>query len=414
LSADYPAVTSETNWKPRFFAIWTGQALSLMGSVLTQFVLVWWITQTTGSASALALAGVAGLLPAAIFSPVGGALADRLNRRLLMIVADAITAGCVVILLLLFASGQVALWHVYALIFVRSTMQAFQQPAAAASTVNLVPPDWVPRAAGMNQALQGVLTIAGAPLGALALNFLPMQSALAIDVVTALIGVTPLLFFRIPQPHSEEYIQPHSLWHSILEGARYIGHRRGLLMLYAVVGLVVLTVMPTFTLTPLLVKQHFGGGVNQVAIMEGLAGVGVILGGLLISVWGLKTRRIVVTLVSFSISCGTVALTALAPSEMFWLAVFWWFVSGVTFSTGNAPMTAIMQTVVPNELQGRAFSLLNMVFGLAGPVGLIIAAPIGEAFGVRTVFIVGGTLSALICAAGLLSPALRAIEETQA
>jgi DHA3 family macrolide efflux protein-like MFS transporter len=108
-----------------------------------------------------------------------------------------------------------------------------------------------------------------------------------------------------------------------------------------------------------------------------------------------------------------VALTALAPAGWLWLAVIWWAISGFTFSTGNAPMMAILQTIIPNELQGRAFSLLNVVFGLAGPLGLVIVGPLAEEIGVRGVFILGGTLSALICVAGyLFSTSLRNIETT--
>lgn len=402
-------------WKPRFFSIWTGQALSMIGSALTQFVLIWWITETTGSASALALAGIMALLPTALFGPLGGALADRWSRRVVMIVADAVTAICMVILIVLFATGTVQLWHVYTLMFVRATMQAFQGPAVLASTPNLVPPAWLTRVAGMNQAMQGVLTIAAAPLGALALAFLPLQGALMIDVVTALLGIVPLLFYRIPQPPPSAATTGNSLLADIREGARYVAHHRGLLILYATVGLVVLTVLPTFALTPLLVTQHFAGGVNQVALMEGLAGMGIIVGGVVVSLRTWSDRRIRLVMVSFAVSCGTVALTALAPSNWLWLAIVWWTISGFSFSTGNAPMMAILQTIVPNELQGRAFSLLNMVFGLAGPIGLALAGPVAEAFGVRTLFILGGSLSALICvAAYLLSPALRAIETARA
>lgn len=399
------------HWKPRFFTIWTGQALSMIGSALTQFVLIWWLTETTASASALALAGIVALLPTALFGPLGGALADRWSRRAVMIVADAITAFSMVILVVLFATNSIQLWQVYTLMFVRATMQAFQGPAALASTPNLVPPGWLTRVAGMNQAMQGVLTIAAAPLGALALAFLPLQGALMIDVVTAVLGIVPLLFYRIPQPPSSAAATGNSLLADIRDGARYVLHRRGLLMLYAVTGLVVLTVLPTFALTPLLVTEHFGGGVNQVALMEGFAGVGVILGGVLISIrtWG--DRRIQLVMFSFAVSCGTVALTALAPAGWLWLAVFWWTISGFTFSTGNAPMMAILQTIIPNELQGRAFSLLNVVFGLAGPLGLAIAGPLAEAIGVRGVFIVGGALSAVICLAGYAASAsLRNIE----
>ena len=149
-------ITAQDPWKPRFFTIWGGQAISLVGSSLTQFVLVWWITLETGSANALAFAGVMAVLPSALFSPLGGAIADRFSRRLVMILSDAITAVCMLILVILFATESIELWQIYTLMFIRATMQAFQQPAAAASTINLVPRNRLERVAGMNQSLQGV------------------------------------------------------------------------------------------------------------------------------------------------------------------------------------------------------------------------------------------------------------------
>ena len=402
-------IAPSSNWQPRFWSIWIGQALSLIGSSLTQFVLLWWITSTTNSASALAIAGVMALLPQALLGPLGGTLADRLPRRLIMIVSDSITALCMIVLVLLFSSNTVQIWHIYVLMFIRSSMQAFQSPAASASTANLVPNSWLPRVAGLNQSLQGIMTIAAAPLGALALAWLPLQGALMIDVVTAILGITPLLFYSIPQP-KETQNKTSSVWNDFREGVRFVARDRGLLTLYTILGLVILTLMPTFSLTPLLVKQHFGGGINEVALMEGLSGVGMIVGGVLISIFPAK-RPILILMVSFVVSCGTVALTALAGSNAFWLAIVWWVVSGLTFSTGNAPMMSVLQTVVPNHMQGRVLSLMSTIMGLAGPIGLAIAAPLGEAFGVRSVFIGGGVLSALVCLLALFSPAMWKLEK---
>jgi MFS transporter, DHA3 family, macrolide efflux protein len=403
-------VDPNSNWQPRFWTIWLGQALSLVGSALTQFVLMWWITKTTNSAGALALAGVMALLPQALLGPIGGTVADRLPRRWVMVVADSITALCMVVLVVLFATESVQLWHVYALMFIRSSMQAFQAPAAAASTAMLVPTDWLPRVAGLNQTLQGIMTVAAAPLGALALAILPLQAALMIDVVTAILGIVPLLLYSIPQPVRQAEDMP-SFWQDFRAGVGYVWNRSGLRWLYGLLFLVVLTVMPTFSLMMLLVKDHFGGGPNEIALMEGLSGLGMIAGGLLIVVYPLFRRRIVTVLVSFVVSCGTVALTALAPGDMLWLAVVWWVLSGITFATGNAPMTAILQTTVPNVMQGRVLSLLSTMMGIAGPIGLAIAAPLGEAIGVRGVFVVGGALSALVCGLGLLVPTLMRVED---
>ncbi len=398
------------SWRLRFWTIWLGQALSLIGSALTQFVLIWWITLEVGTPGALALTGVAALLPQALLGPLGGVLADRFSRRLIMIISDTISAFCMLVLIWLFQSEQIQLWHIYLMMSIRSSMQAFQSPAAAASTVMLVPASWLDRVAGLNQMLQGVMTIAAAPLGALLLAFLPFQGALLVDVFTALLGLAPLLFFRIPQPQRNP-AQPSGLWDDFMGGARVVLHNRGLLILYGLVALVVLTIMPTFTLTPLLVKEHFGGGVNEVALMEGLAGIGVIAGGALISVVPLFKRRIVTVLVSFAISCATVAFTALTPGGWLWLATAWWTLSGITFSTGNAPLMALLQAQVPNQLQGRVLALLNTVMGLTVPLGLGLAAILGELIGVRGVFIAGGLSSAAICLLGFAAPSLMHIEQ---
>jgi MFS transporter, DHA3 family, macrolide efflux protein len=402
---EHPEVSG--NWQPRFWTIWLGQAFSLIGSSLTQFVLVWWITQTTNSASALAIAGIVGLLPQALLSPLGGAVADHYSRRLIMIVADAITALCMMVLVILFSSGSIQLWHVYTLMALRSSMQAFQTPASSASSAMLVPKDWLPRVAGMNQTMMGVMTIAAAPLGALALAWMPLERALLIDVATALLGIVPLFFYAIPQIRNTN--PNSSLLADIGEGLRFVRGNPGLVKLYGMLALVILTIFPTFSLLPLLVKTHFKGGINEVALLEGLSGIGMIVGGVIISVWPPR-NKVLMFLISFAVSCGTVALTALAPGNLLWLAVVWWVFSGVSFSTGQAPMTAILQTVVPNQMQGRTASLMNTIMGFAGPIGLAIAGPLAEVIGVRGLFLWGGGLSAVICLLGLFSKDLMGIE----
>ena len=190
----------EASWKQRFFTIWTGQAFSLFGSTLVGFALIWWLTQSTGSATVLALASLAGLLPQVFLSPFAGALVDRWNRRVVMIGADASIAAATLVLTYLFLAGAAQVWHVYVIMFVRSSLSAFHWPAMQASTSLMVPEQHLSRVAGINQALSGTMNIIAPPLGALLLGVLPMQGILAIDIVTALLAVTPLFFIRIPQP----------------------------------------------------------------------------------------------------------------------------------------------------------------------------------------------------------------------
>lgn len=402
---DWPAHPDPgPGWQPRFWAIFSGQALSLIGSALTQFVLLWWIADTTGSVSALATAGMAALLPQGLFGPLGGTLADRYSRRALMIAADTISALCMAVLIALFLTGRVELWHVYTMMFIRSAMQAFQAPAAAASTAMLVPVAFLPRAAGLNQTVQGMMVIAAAPLGALAISVMPIGWALGLDVITALLGIVPLLFFRIPQLRVPP-AQRAGLWPEFREGVQLVWRMPGLRRLYGLLGAVVLVVMPSFTMLPLLVKTHFGRGAADVALMEGLSGLGMIAGGLLVTALAPR-RHVVWILLGFSASCLTLAFTALAPRDMFWLAVVWWVLSGLTFVLGNTPYMALLQTTIPNHIQGRVLSLLNTMMGLAAPIGVAIAAPVGELIGVRWLFVAQGALGALISLLGFLSPPL--------
>jgi DHA3 family macrolide efflux protein-like MFS transporter len=404
-----PLDGDQHNWKPRFFIIWAGQSLSLIGSALTQFILIWWITDTTGSANALATAGIMGLLPQAIFGPFGGILADRYSRRLIMIATDTITALAVVSLMILFATDSIQIWHVYTAMFVRSAMQAFQSPAAMATTSLLVPTAWFARVAAMNQAVGGMMSIAAAPLGAALLAIFPVEQALTLDVVTAVLAVVPLLFFRIPQVMRTDTAQK-SVWQDFKDGIHFVTSNRGLFYFFSLILLMVGVLLPSFTLTPLLVRNEFSGGVEQVALMEAMSGLGIILGGFIITLIRLPRRQMTVVLAGYALACLAIAATGLVPSGLFWIAVLLWFLCGILFTFGNTPVVAILQRIIPNQMQGRIFSLLGTVNGFAAPIGLALAAPLAESFGVRAVLVGGGLLACLICLAGFLSPALMRLE----
>src|SRR5512141_1796944 len=188
------------NWARRFFTLWTGQALSLLGSQLVQFAIIWYLTQTTQSATTLAIASMMGLLPQVVLSPFIGTWVDRGNRRFILIAADTTVAIATLVLAVLFALNMVQVWHIYLALFIRAVAGGFHQSAFGASVVLLVPKEHLARVQGFNQALSGGLNIISAPLGAYLLAVLPMQGILSIDVTTAILAVTIVFFTRIPQP----------------------------------------------------------------------------------------------------------------------------------------------------------------------------------------------------------------------
>jgi len=395
-----------------FFTIWTGQALSLVGSSLVQFALVWWLTHTSGSATVLAMANMMEVLPRIFVSPVAGALVDRWNRRLVMMVADGGIALAIVALAVLYALGAVQVWHIYLLMFIRAVGGAFHWPAMQASTTLMVPERHLGRVAGMNQTLQGLVTIVAPPLGALLYQLLPVQGILAIDVVTAVLAIGPLFFISIPQPRRQEAAtRKPSVLADLRQGLRFVRGWPGLVILLIVGALANMMATPAFALVPLLVSQRLGGGALRLGFIQSAFGVGVLVGGLTLSVWGGFRRRIV-TVISASVlgGLGFVAV-GLVPPHAILLA------EGIAFCIGflnpifSGSLLAMLQALVPPDMQGRVLTLMVSATAVATPLGLAIAGPVGDALGVQAWFLIAGVVTAVMGMSQLFIPAVMHLED---
>ena len=403
------------NWKSRFFTIWAGQAASLFGSSLVQFALVWWLTVTTGSATVLATATLAGMLPQILLSPFAGVVVDRASRRLVMLMADGLTALFTLLLAVLFATGQAQVWHVYAIMFIRSATGAFHFPAMQASTSLMVPEQHLSRVAGMNSTLQGLMSIAAPALGALLVSLLPMQHVMLIDVGTAAIATLPLLFIAIPQPKREgsalgEGATKPSFMADLREGVRYVLAWRGLTIMLGMAMLANFMLTPAGSLTPILVTKHFAGGAPQLALLDAMWGVGMIAGGLLLSVWGGFKRRIFTSLFGLMLLGISFAGVSVVPSGIFVAALVFFGLAGLANPITNGPIFAVMQATIAPDKQGRVMALIGALSTAVTPLSLLVAGPIADAFGVQVWYLVGGVTCLALGVAGFFIPALANIE----
>jgi DHA3 family macrolide efflux protein-like MFS transporter len=402
------------SWKRTFFVIWIGQAFSLIGSNLVQFALVWWLTKTTGSPAVLATATFVALLPNVFLGPFAGALVDRWNRRKVMILADASIAFATLGLVILFWSGYIQIWHVYIVMFIRALGSSFHWPAMRASTSLMVPEKQLPRIAGLNETLGGLMNIVSPPLGALLLEILPMQKVLSIDILTAFLAILPLLFINIPQPLkkiSEKTFTPRQLMADVAEGYRYMIKWTGLFILTIMAAIVNFMINPAFTLLPLLVTKDFNGGIWHLSWMESIFSIGVVTGGLVLSVWGGFKRQIFTILMGATGMGVGILLITFAPQKMFFLAVIGMAFTGFMNPITNGPIFSIMQARVAPEMQGRVFTLLNSLSSAMSPLGMLVAAPVAEQFGIRAWFLLGGISCILLAIVGLLIPAVVHIED---
>jgi DHA3 family macrolide efflux protein-like MFS transporter len=404
-----------SRWKPPFFSIWSGQAISLVGSQLVQFALVWWLTQSTGSATVLAMATLAAVLPGVLLGPIAGTLVDRWNRRLVMLVADGFVALISAWLAYLFWTGSMTVWHVYVAMLARAMGEAFHWPAMQASTSLMVPREHLSRVAGMNQTMQGALGVAAPPLGAILLALLPLHGVMAVDVATAAFAILPLLFVVVPQPGpsvpAESGTARSSVMSEMGQGLRYVWRWPGLMAVLIMAMVINFVVNPAFALMPLLVTEHFGGGALQLGWLESSWGIGMVLGGLLLSVWGGFRHRVYTSLSGLVVSGIAIVGVGLAPAAAFWLALGALFVAGFMNPLVNGPLFAILQATVAPEMQGRVFTLVGSLCSAMMPLSLAVAGPVAEAVGIRTWYVVGGAIFALIGVVSFSVPVIVHLED---
>jgi DHA3 family macrolide efflux protein-like MFS transporter len=408
-------------WKTRFFTIWGGQAISIIGSQLVQFALIWYLTVQTGSAIVLATASLVGLLPNVILGPFIGTLVDRWDRRRIMLVSDSVIMVVTIGLAILFALDAIDVWLIYAVMFIRALFGSFHSNAMAASTSLMVPVEHLTRIQGINQMLNGGLSVIAAPLGALLLGVLPMQGILAIDIVSALFAIVPLLFTRIPQPVRHSGItaigyQPsavseqESIWQGVKSGVRYVISWPGLLIVSLMTVGINFTIIPAFSLMPLLVKEFFGGSAIHLGWVEAAMGIGMFVGGATLGAWGGFKRNIVTSMLGLlGMGLGTLVFAA-APANALWLAVFGALLVGIMTPMTMGPFFAMIQTIVEPDMQARVFSLLNSAGTAMVPIGLLVAGPAADRFSIQVWFLFGGLLCILMAICGLFIPAVLQIE----
>jgi DHA3 family macrolide efflux protein-like MFS transporter len=398
------------NWAPRFFTLWGGQALSLLGSQLVQFAIIWYLTLETNSATALAIASLMGLLPQVILSPFIGTWVDRGNRRAILISADATVAFATLVLVVLFALGRVEIWHIYALLFVRAVAGGFHQSAFGASVVLLVPKEQLARVQGFNQALYGGLNIISAPLGAFLYAALPMQGILSIDVGTAVLAIVILLFFQIPQPERGAAAKA-TFWQDFAAGFRYILAWRGLLIVLGMVMVINFFYSAAESLTPILISRHFQGNAQQLGWWQAAFAIGTIAGGILLGAWGGFKKKVVTAQFGLiMLGLGT-TIIGFTPPQFFWLGLAANTLTGLVLPITNGSYGAILQSVIAPDMQGRVFAFIMSAAMLVSPLGLIIAGPISDALGIQLWFWVSGITCALMGIAGFFINEVMGMEE---
>jgi DHA3 family macrolide efflux protein-like MFS transporter len=352
------------------------------------------------------------MLPNVVLGPFIGTLVDRWNRRRIMLIADSIVALATIALAVLFALDVVEVWQIYAVLFIRSLAGAFHANAMNASTSLMVPVEHLTRIQGFNQMLEGGLNVVAAPLGALLLGMLPMQGILSIDVITALFAILPLAFIHVPQPERNSVAaEKTTVWTDFKAGLGYMFSWPSLLIIGLMTVGINFTIIPAFSLLPLMIKDYFGGSAIHLSWVESAMGAGMIVGGALLGLWGGFSRKILTSLLGLmGMGAGTLIL-ALAPVSAISLAVGAALLVGLMTPMTMGPFFAVIQSTVEPDMQARIFSLLSSVGTGIAPLGLMIAGPVSDRVGIQAWFLLGGILCIFMAVCGLFIPAVMNMEK---
>ncbi|HSM69915.1 MAG TPA: MFS transporter [Anaerolineales bacterium] len=394
-----------------FTILWVGQMLSLIGSAMTWFAFTIWAWEITGKASALATISFFAFLPTVLFSPVAGALVDRWNRKLVMLLSDLATAIGTLAIFLIYTLGTLQVWHIYVVSILAGFFTAFQYPAYTAAVTTMLSKEDYARAEGMlgsARALSGIL----APIFAAALlGRIGLSGIMLIDLATFLFAFGTLLVIHIPQPRQTAtgLEGKGTLWQEIRFGFRYINEiksLRALTVLFMIAG-VFLAIGATL-MAPLVLS---GTGDNESALAAVLStgAVGGIVGGVLLSVWGGTKLRIHTVLVGGMGACllGIVWL-GLGRSIILWAAGSFFFAFFEPFVEGGN--IAIWQVKVPADVQGRVFSARHLLVQLPYLFGILAAGYLAEAAAMPLILIAAGVLGALAFLMGYAFQSVRNAE----
>ena len=394
-----------------YMSFFAGQQVSLLGSSVAQFVVIWWITIQTQSTWYLALAMIAGFAPMIALTPVAGVYVDRSSRKMVIGVVDFLQALSTVFLILLFWSGIASIWTILLLLAFRSACQAFHLPAVQAIIPLMVPRDKLSRLNGLSYLLNGVMTFIGPIVAAVLLTFLAIDQILWVDPATFIIALIPLLLMRIPSVKTEH--EKSSFKKAFVEGLSFIRKTRGMMPVIAMATVLNFLIMPLATLLPYYIKYDHLGGAAELAIVMAASQAGMFIGGAVMLALKELKRKMVVILVTLLTSFVGYALVGLTPLGWFWFMAVGAFVLDFFVAPTNISFRTILQVAIPAEMQGRVNSVTMALATAASPLGMIVSGALASYTGTANLFLGCAATGTVVLLFFWFFTDMRYVEETK-
>ena len=402
---------NKLNWKRSFFTIWAGQAISLITSAVLQMAIIWYLTDTTGSALVLSMATMVGFLPQAILGTMIGVLVDRWNRKLVMIGADLIIAVAGVVLAVVALMIELPVWVVMVVLFIRSIGTAFHSPALSAATPLLVPEDQLTKCAGYSQSVQSVSYILSPAIAAFLYATWDLNLIIALDVLGALVACITVTIVAIPKQQIKTEMVQSSIISEAKAGYNILKENKGLFALLWIGAFYCFIYMPINALFPLMSMSYFGGTTTHASIVEIMFAVGMLAGGLLLSTWGGFKNPTISIVTSFIAMGFALIIAGLLPINGFFIFVFCSAIMGFSAPFYSGVQMALIQEKIQPEYLGRVFGLLGSIMSLAMPLGLIVSGIFADQIGINRWFAVSGIGILILALLSSLHPSMKELDK---
>ena len=361
-----------------FLLLWGSQTVSELGTAMTDYAIVIWVYGRTGTASSVTLLTLCMFMPTILFRFIAGTLADRWDKKRIMLIADLIAACGTVAVLVLYSFSALQVWHLYLINVLLSFMNAFQVPASFVATSLLVPKEHYTRVSGLQGFSGSAISILAPALGALLLAFGGMQVVLICDLATFAVAFLTLLFFiRIPEPEHRQETKEEPFLRSCLNGIRWLRDHRGLLHLT-----LFLTVINFFAklgndgmLSPFILGRT-GNNQQILGMVESAVALGLLAGSLLMTVLKPAKDKVKVIFITCAVVFSGNVIQSLTQQPWLWCAAG--FGSYLFAVIMNANETAVVREQVPVEMQGRVFSAKDTLQNCSIPLGLFLGGILAD------------------------------------
>ena len=375
-----------------FRVLWLGACTSSIGTWMQKVAQAWLVLELTDSAWYLALDTFVGEVPLLLFTLIGGVVADRMDRRKLLLISQVIQMSSAFTLAFIVWADAVTIWYILALSFVSGCAQAFGGPAYQSLIPSLVAKDHLPNAIALNSIQFNIARVIGPLLAGATLHAFGMVSCFTLNGISFLVVIGSLLSLHVR--HRPLGTGRRHMLDELKGGLAYVRDEKSLLALTLLAFSTTFLGIPLLTFLPLVARNVFQQGVGGYSEMMAFSGFGAVAGAIVVA-WLGRFRHMGVTSLLIQLVFAALVV-AFAASRVLWVSQLLLVGTGATLIVAMSLVTSLVQLIAPNELRGRVMSIYMVAFRGGMPLGSLVSGKIADVWSAPVALTIDGVLLAAV------------------